>query len=131
MILKQIFLGAGLAVFAGPALADCADRITFLEDVLDDTAPLAISASSGGQSVAGAREAEAMTQEGSEDPVPYQNRSAETEAVEQTQQAGDGGDALMEARALLGEARVLAEGGNERACSAQVHDILVGLIQAH
>ncbi|TJZ79894.1 hypothetical protein [Paracoccus hibiscisoli] len=131
MTLKHIILAAGLAVFAGPALADCADRITFLEDVLDDAARLAISASSGGQGVAGAREAQAMTKEDSEGPVPYQNRSAETEAVEQTQQVGDGGDALMEARALLGEARVLAEGGNESACSTQVHDILVGLIQAH
>ena len=62
MTLKQMLLAGGLAVFAGPALADCADRITFLEEALDDAARLAISASSGGQGVAGAREAQAVTE---------------------------------------------------------------------
>lgn len=66
MTLKQMLLAGGLAVFAGPALADCADRITFLEEALDDAARLAISASSGGQGVAGAREAQTVTEEGAD-----------------------------------------------------------------
>lgn len=129
MTLKQILLAAGLALVAGPAAADCADRITFLEEVLDDAARLAISASSGGQGVAGAREAQAVTDESSEDPAPYQDAPAEAEAVEDVQEAGDGGDALIEARARLGEARTLADDGNEEACTTQVREILVGLIQ--
>ena len=36
MTLKEMLLAGGLAVLAGPALADCADRITFLEETLDD-----------------------------------------------------------------------------------------------
>lgn len=129
MTLKQILLAAGVALVAAPAAADCADRITFLEEVLDDAARLAISASSGGQGVAGAREAQAVTDEGSEDPAPYQDAPAEAEAVEEVQEAGDGGDALIEARARLGEARTLAEDGDEEACTTQVREILVGLIQ--
>ena len=131
MTLKQILLAAGLALVAGPAAADCADRITFLEEVLDDAARLAISASSGGQGVAGAREAQAVTDgERDEDSAaPYQDAPAEAEAVEEVQEAGDGGDALIEARARLGEARTLAEDGDEEACTTQVREILVGLIQ--
>ncbi|TJZ90839.1 hypothetical protein FA743_13085 [Paracoccus gahaiensis] len=129
MTLKQILLAAGLALVAGPAAADCADRITFLEEVLDDAARLAMSASSGGQGVAGARVSVAMTEEGTEEPVPYQDEADAEEAVEDTEEAGDGGDALIEARAQLGEARNLAEDGDEEACTTQVREILVGLIQ--
>ena len=127
MTLKQMLLAGGLAVFAGPALADCADRITFLEEALDDAARLAISASSGGQGVAGAREAQAVTEE-SADPAPYQDSAREADAAEATDEAGDGGEALIKARALLGAARTLADNGDEEACTLQVREILVGLI---
>lgn len=126
MTLKQMLLAGGLAVLAGPALADCADRITFLEEALDDASRLAISASTGGQGVAGAREAQAVTEETEEEPVPYQDDAAA--AVEEADEAGDGGEELIEARARLGEARTLAQDGDEEACTRQIKEILVGLI---
>lgn len=126
MTLKQMLLAGGLAVLAGPALADCADRITFLEEALDDASRLAISASTGGQGVAGAREAQAVTEETAEEPVPYQDDAAT--AVEEADEAGDGGEELIEARARLGEARTLAQDGDEEACTRQIKEILVGLI---
>ena len=126
MTLKQMLLAGGLAVLAGPALADCADRITFLEEALDDASRLAISASTGGQGVAGAREAQAVTEETAEKPVPYQDDAAA--AVEEADEAGDGGEELIEARARLGEARTLAQDGDEEACTWQIKEILVGLI---
>ena len=126
MTLKQMLLAGGLAVLAGPALADCTDRITFLEEALDDASRLAISASTGGQGVAGAREAQAVTEEMAEEPVPYQDDAAA--AVEEADEAGDGGEELIEARARLGEARTLAQDGNEEACTRQIKEILVGLI---
>ena len=126
MTLKQMLLAGSLAVLAGPALADCADRITFLEEALDDASRLAISASTGGQGVAGAREAQAVTEETAEEPVPYQDDAAA--AVEEADDAGDGGEELIEARARLGEARTLAQDGDEEACTRQIKEILVGLI---
>lgn len=130
MTMKQILLAAGLALVAGPAAADCADRITFLEEVLDESAKLAISASSGGQGVAGAREAQAISEEDAEDEaVPYQDEPEALEAVEEAEEAGDGGDDILQARAHLSEARNLADEGDEEACITQVRDVLVQLIQ--
>ncbi|WP_405403275.1 hypothetical protein [Paracoccus sp. Ld10] len=125
MTLKQMLLAGGLVLIAAPAIADCSDRIAFLEEGLDDAARLAISASSGGQGVAGAREALSVT-EGAADEQPAPYADGATEAVDEADDAGDGGEALIEARARLGEARTMAD--DEDACLVLVHEVLVGLM---
>lgn len=163
MIARQILLAAGLGLMAVPAAADCTDRIAYLEGALDDAARVAISASSGGQGVAGAREAQAMaeTQAQAEaqaeagaagdaqpgagaptgveptgvEPAEAAPGSAaegvteEARTVAQDPAPSDPGEALIEARALLGEARTLSEDGDEEACLGRTHEILVDLIR--
>lgn len=130
----KIALAATTAAFlAGPALAhDCNGRIDEFERLLDAAAEEAISASSGGQAVAGAREAQAMEEgdEAEEDPVPFQEEPEEEEAVEEAEEAGEGGSEIIEARAALDEARELAERGDEDACLEAVDAVIVSLIAA-
>lgn len=167
MIARQILLAAGLGLMAVPAAADCTDRIAYLEGALDDAARVAISASSGGQGVAGAREAQAMAetqaqeaqaeagaagdaQPGAGAPTGVEPTGVEPAGVEAAEAApgsaaegvteeartvaqdpapSDPGEALIEARALLGEARTLSEDGDEEACLGRTHEILVDLIR--
>ncbi|NDV89415.1 hypothetical protein GTW51_22455 [Aurantimonas aggregata] len=129
----KLFTAAAAAILlAGPAQAyQCAERIDDLERLLDAAASQAISASSGGQAVAGAREAQAMAEsdEASEDPVPFQDEPEETEAVEEAEAAGDGGEEVIEARTALQGARELAKSGDEDACLKAVDDVILSLIQ--
>ncbi|WP_265502033.1 hypothetical protein [Paracoccus beibuensis] len=130
MALTKILLALGIGIAAGPAAANCADRIAFLEEVLDEAAKLSMSTSSGGQGVAGARESQAMNEgEVIEPTVPYQDPPEEAEAVEEADEAGEGGDEILQARALLGEAQALEDDGETAACEAQLREVLVELIR--
>lgn len=128
----KLALAATTAAFlAGPALAhDCNGRIDEIERLLDRAAEEAISASSGGQAVAGAREAQAMeeSEEAEEDPVPFQEEPEAEEAVEEAEEAGEGGSQVIDARTALQDARELAEEGNEDACLEAVDDVILSLI---
>ncbi|WP_299838516.1 hypothetical protein [uncultured Jannaschia sp.] len=119
---------AAALLLAGPALAqDCAGRIENFERALDRAAGEAISASSGGQAVAGAREAQAMEEpeEATEDPVPFQE---ETEEAAEVEEAGDGGERVIQARTALQNARELSENGDEQACSEALDDLILSLL---
>ncbi|MEE2861060.1 MAG: hypothetical protein ACU0DH_01485 [Paracoccus sp. (in: a-proteobacteria)] len=130
MALKRVLLAAGLALAAGSAAADCADRIAFLDEVLLEAAEMSISTSSGGQGVAGARESQAVTEgEIIEPTAPYQDQPEEAEAIEEADEAGEGGNEILEARALLGEAQALEDDGDTAACEARLREVLVGLIR--
>ncbi len=120
------------AFLTGPAFAhDCAGRIDDFERVLDMAAEEAISASSGGQAVAGAREAQAMEENGEteDDPVPFQEEPEAEEAVEEADDAGDGGGEIVAARTELQEARDLAESGDEDACLEAVDKVILSLLK--
>ena len=110
---------AFLAVSATSAAADCADHLAFMDEVLDQASRESIAASSGGQAVAGAREARAMT--GTEAPG---NDEAVTntppDEPQPTQAPGhapvaEAGDRVQQLRATVDEARALA-GQDEAAC---------------
>ncbi len=123
-VLPAILVPALLAL-AGPAAAGpCMDRITALEGRLDKEAEVAISTSSGGQGVAGAREGQAMEGTGGSpaaDPaVPYQREGKEAQAVGQAAAAGEGGDKVMQAKAALNRARALDQQGDAQGCEQQV-----------
>lgn len=128
MTIRKMLLATTLVLMAGPVAANCADRITFLEEVLDEAARASISTSSGGQGVAGAREAQATEGETEEPAAPYQEEPREAEAVEDAVEAGEGGDRILQARAALGEALALEEDGDAEACDMQVRQILTDLI---
>lgn len=121
--------GAGF-LYAGPILAGtCAEQIEEVDARLQEAAEQSIATSTAGQGIAAAREAQAG--ELADDEVaeevptaPYQNEVDEAEAVERAQDAGDGGKEIMEAFALLEEARVHEEAGDEEACEAAVAEIV-------
>lgn len=127
-------IAAALAVasFAGPALAhDCSGRIDEFERLLDLAAEQAISASSGGQAVAGAREAQAVeaaepTTE--ETVVPFQDEGEEVEAVNEAEAAGTAGQRIIDARTSLQEARDTGGNDGEEACMQAVDDVMLGLL---
>jgi hypothetical protein len=128
----KLFLTTSAAMLlAGSALAhDCAGRIDEFERLLDTAADHAISASSGGQAVAGAREAQAMDDtDGAQDPVPFQEETEEAAEVEEADDAGEGFEQIIEARAALQDARELAESGDEDACVEALDKVILALIQ--
>ncbi|GHG21674.1 hypothetical protein [Paracoccus aerius] len=92
-------LAAAFLALAGPAAADCGPHLDLMDEVLDRASRESIAASSGGQGVAGAREARAMTEteapgedetgmEAAEDPEPQQapGHAAPAEAGARVQQ---------------------------------------------
>ncbi|GAD56823.1 MAG: hypothetical protein ACJASC_002127 [Limimaricola cinnabarinus] len=118
------------SLLAGPALAhDCTGRIDEFERLLDTAAEQAISASSGGQAVAGAREAQAIEDTERSDVVPVQETEEEVEAVEDADEAGNGGEKVIEARAALQQARELAEEGDDAACAEAVDEVILTLLE--
>lgn len=140
-------LGAAIAasLLAGPALAhDCAGRIDDFERLLDLAAKEAISASSSGQAVAGAREAQAVQDSGAvsdaeetgsapeadgEEPVvPVQDEVEEAAAVEEADESGNAGENVIDARTALQEAREMAEKGDEAACTEALDEVIVKVI---
>ncbi len=118
------------SLLAGPALAhDCAGRIDEFERLLDTAAEMAISASSGGQAVAGAREAQAVEDTERSEVVPVQDETEEVEAVEEADEAGNGGEKVIEARAALQQARELADEGQDEACAEAVDAVFLTLLE--
>ena len=117
------------ALLSGPALAhDCLGRIGEIEALLDAASEEAISASSGGQAVAGARQAQAVEGGGGglEEPAAQvQEEPEEALAVEEAEEAGRGGERIIEARAALQDARAMAEDGDEEACLKALDDMLL------
>ena len=129
--IKLSLAATATLLLAGPALAqDCAGRIDTFERVLDRAAGEAISASSGGQAVAGAREAQAMEtpEDGVEDPVPFQEEPEEAAEVEEAEDAGDGGERVIQARTALQNARELAESGDDAGCTEAMDDLILSLL---
>lgn len=107
-----------LALAATPAAADCASHLDLMDEVLDQASRESIATSSGGQAVAGAREARAMT----ETEAPGNDATAAEAAQEpQPPQApghappAEAGDQVQRLRASLDEARTQA-GQDEAAC---------------
>ncbi|MCZ0963719.1 hypothetical protein [Paracoccus benzoatiresistens] len=110
---------AAFLALAGPsAAADCTAHLDLMDEVLDQASRESIASSSGGQGVAGAREARAMTDteapgddattdEAAEDPQPAQapGHAPPPEA----------GDRVQRLRASLDEARAQA-GQDDAAC---------------
>ena len=128
-----IFLGSSLLLGAGGALAEsCEQQVDALEAELEEAQELAISASSGGQGVAGSREAQAQEDEpGLEEPaVPYQEEPEEAVAIERAEDAGEGGDIFMQAKALLEEARAAAGEDDETECRA-AYEAAAALLEEH
>ncbi|MGR3465257.1 hypothetical protein [Limimaricola sp.] len=142
-------LGAAVAatLIAGPALAhDCAGRIDEFERLLDRAAEQAISASSGGQAVAGAREAQAVQGTGAvsddsetgeapeagaeadEPVIPVQDEVEEAAAVEEAEESGNAGKNVIDARTALQDAREMAKSGDENACAEALDEVIVRVI---
>lgn len=121
---RSALTAAVVAVSATSAAADCADHLAFMDDVLDQASRETIAASTGGQAVAGAREALAMT--GTEAPVNDESATDTPPDEPQPTQApgyapvADAGDEVQQLRATVDEARALA-GQDEGAC----RDLLV------
>jgi hypothetical protein len=122
------WLGA-IAAAAGPGFASpCTDQIDALDRRLDEAARAAASASSGGQGVAAAREAQAMEAKNENRPVspppavPFQSAGQETQATQRAAEAGGGGDRVMQAKATLNRARTLDGQGNGQGCMEAVNE---------
>ena len=120
--------GALSALVAGPGFASpCTDQIDALERRLNDTASTAAAASSGGQGVAAAREAQAMQSPDGNRPtgapaVPFQAEGREAQATQRAAEAGGGGDRVMQAKATLNRARSFDAQGNGQSCMEAVEE---------
>jgi hypothetical protein len=128
MMLRKRLMAAGAfcALAAGPVLASpCTDQIDALERRLNDTGATAAAASSGGQGVAAAREAQAMEARDENRPagapaVPFQAEGREAQATQRATEAGGGGDRVMQAKATLNRARSFDAQGNGAGCMEAV-----------
>ena len=108
---------AGLLLAGAAAASPCGDGIAALEARLDEEARAAISASSSGKGVAATREGQAMQGgEGAEPAVPYQDQGQEARETRRAEEAGGGGDRVMQAKATLERARTLDREGDGAAC---------------
>lgn len=115
---RSAVTAAVLAIAGTPAAADCALHLALMDEVLDQASRESIATSSGGQAVAGAREARALT-----DTEAPGNDATATEAAQDPQppQApghappAEAGDQVQRLRASMDEARAQA-GQDEAAC---------------
>ncbi|WP_232631748.1 hypothetical protein [Methylobacterium sp. Leaf118] len=99
---------------AGPALASpCAERIAALDGRAKAKAGEAISASTGGKTVAAHREGEGQTGTGGQ----TDRREA---PPEKSAEAGQGGDQAQQARVALEQARTADGKGDAKACDEAV-----------
>jgi hypothetical protein len=110
-------------ILAGSSLASpCTDRINALEARVNEAAEATASLSSGGQGVAAAREGQAMQARNQGAPIagptvpPFQNEAREAQTTKQAANEGGGGDRVMQARAILNQARTLDGRGDSDAC---------------
>ena len=124
---KPLAAGVFCALFAGTAAtaSPCTDQIAPLDARLSEVGRAAVSASSGGQGVAAAREAQAMEardqgEKAGQPAVPFQAESQERQATQRATEAGGGGDRVMQARATLNRARTLDAQGNSAGCMEAV-----------
>ena len=116
---RSALAAAAFLALAGPsAAADCATHLDLMDEVLDQASREAIASSSGGQGVAGAREARAMT----DTEAPGNDATANEAAGDpQPPQApghappAEAGDRVQRLRASLDEARAEA-GQDDAAC---------------
>ena len=114
------------AVGPGASASPCTDQIGALEARLNETGSAAAAASSGGQGVAAAREAQAMEARNENRPVepppavPFQSERREAQATQRAAEAGAGGDRVMQAKATLNRARSFDAQGNAQACMEAV-----------
>jgi len=119
MIPFRSALTATLLVLAGTAAsADCASHLDLMDEVLDQASRESIASSSGGQGVAGAREARAMTD--TEAPGNYATATEAAQDPQPPQAPGhappaEAGDQVQRLRASLDEARAQA-GQDDAAC---------------
>ena len=120
---KSVAGAALYLILAGPSLASpCTDRINALEARVNEAAEATASLSSGGEGVAAARESQAMQARNQGAPVaaptvpPFQNEVREAQTTRQAAEAGGGGDRVMQARAMLNQARTLDGRGDSTAC---------------
>ena len=115
---RSAVTAALLALAGTPAAADCASHLALMDEVLDQASRDSIATSSGGQAVAGAREARAVT-----DTEAPGNDATATEAAQDPQppQApghappAEAGDQVQRLRASVDEARAQA-GQDDAAC---------------
>ena len=115
---RSAVTAAVLALAGTPAAADCASHLDLMDEVLDQASRDSIATSSGGQAVAGAREARAVT-----DTEAPGNDATSTEAAQEPQppQApghappAEAGDQVQRLRASVDEARAQA-GQDDAAC---------------
>lgn len=129
---------------AGAASADCAERLDFMDEVLDQASRAVISASTGGQGVAGAREAQALTGDGTTtdpggdrpavdtEPPSAEVGSMENDTSDGTQASGlepsaEAGTRVQSLRAAVDEARAVA-GQDEATCNDLLHQALIDLL---
>lgn len=129
---------------AGTAAANCAERLDFMDDVLDQASRVVISSSSGGQGVAGAREAQALAGEdaapGAESDLPEVDTgpqsaevgSMENEPADETQASGhassaEAGTRVQTLRAAVDEARAAA-GQDDAACDDLLRQALIDML---
>ena len=133
MVSRKLLLAVGAGAFcalaaAGPgaSASPCTDQIGALEARLNETGSAAAAASSGGQGVAAAREAQAMEARNENRPVepppavPFQSERREAQATQRAAEAGAGGDRVMQAKATLNRARSFDAQGNAQACMEAV-----------
>jgi len=119
---------AGILITVPVAASPCTDRIAALEARVNEKAETAISTSSGGQGLAGAREGQAMQAENRDVPVgqpavPFQNEKQEAQVTERAADAGGGGDRILQAKATLNRARTLDREGNISACQEALAEV--------
>ena len=122
----SILAGSLWLLIAAPAgAASCADEIAALDGRLREEATAAISASTSGKHVAAAREGQAVVARDKDVPVTSVPQAPpagtpEAQATERAEEAGGGGDRVMQAKATLNRARTLDQQGNVKACSETV-----------
>ncbi len=126
----RLLIAAAVIAAAGPALASpCLDRISALDKRLDEAAQTSASTSSGGQGVAASRESKAMQSRNENEPAtetkvpPFQDQAKEAQTTRRAaDEAHGGGDGVMQARAVLNEARALEQKGDSAGCLAKIAD---------
>jgi hypothetical protein len=118
----RILAGSFCLLIAGPAgAASCTDEIAALDSRLTDEGRTAISASTSGKGVAGAREGQAVVARDNDVPVTSVPQAPapgtpEAQATQRAEEAGGGGDRVMQAKVTLNRARNLDQQGNANAC---------------
>lgn len=114
-LLARLLAGLLAALATGPVLASpCSEAIAALRERVRDQAAQAISASTGSQAIAAAREGRGITDAEGGPPV------REAVPPDKSAQAGEGGDKAQQAKVALDEAGTLDGKGDAAGCAAAV-----------